>query len=138
MSMGTSGPVAMATPYGEPLWRRFSLTPHAGLLLGDQVVMAEAGTPGSDAVIRLTMRAGADGHCETGFQAHGCPAVIAAAEMLCEYLSGETDMADTQQFLAECQQQLQLPAEKRYCLLMLEDLIGAVQKLSREKGIEQD
>lgn len=114
-------------PYGELTWQHFSLPRHAGLPQDEPLLHAAASTPAADAQVEVGVSIRAGETEQAGFVAHAAPEVIAALDLFCERITERSlramDAADLQQIAAE----LNLPPEKRYGLLLLQDLLAALQ-----------
>jgi len=116
----------MRTRYSEPVWRHFR-APHGGCGLSDSsALVGEADTPGSDAVVRLEIALDGNHHIErAAFRAYGCPACIAAASWLCAHVEGRTLAQARCLTVTEIERALELPADKRHCVLLALDALAA-------------
>lgn len=123
----------MSEEFAPELWRRFLGPQHAGINF-DAAVTAKAGTPASEARLATAIEIGAGKVRRAGFLAHGCPAVIATAELLCERLTGMPVAEISPDIVADVESQLRLPATKRYCRLMAEDVL---QEMAAKLGAVQ-
>lgn len=95
------------------------------------VVEGEAGRPEHGAAFHLSARVDGQVLSALRFQAYGCPHCIASASWLCEHLTGRT-LADLAQWdWREVAEALQVPAEKRGRMLILQD---AVRRLTEAWG----
>jgi NifU-like protein involved in Fe-S cluster formation len=90
---------------------------------GPGVVFGEAGSEASGTWFRLSARMSEGRLAEIRFEAYGCPHSIAAASLLTEQLQGATVEEASRWTWRAVQQPLEVPAEKRGRLLILEDAL---------------
>lgn len=111
-----------ADPYSERVRELFANPAHAGDLPGAARAHVE------DQGVRIALSA----LCEHGrlralrFRAWGCPHLIAAADLLCERLTGETVDRLENHDLAHITRELCMPAEKTGRILLLEDALATL------------
>jgi nitrogen fixation NifU-like protein len=112
--------------YSREVLNRFRNPVHAGMLSPEiGVVCGQADTPGSAAVMQISLRI-IDGQVrEARFLAHGCPASIAAGSWLCAWLEGKTVSAAAEMSAAQLAEALALPPVKRHCAVLAEDALRA-------------
>lgn len=90
------------------------------------VIEGSAGTPAQEAMFRLSARVDNERLVAVRFEAYGCPHCIAAGSWLTERLTG-CSRAELQTWSwREVADALQVPAEKRGRLLVLEDATRAL------------
>jgi NifU-like protein involved in Fe-S cluster formation len=91
--------------------------------LGPDVITASAGRAEQGAMIHFAGRVADDRLVALRFRAYGCPHTIAAASWLTEQLTGAT-LEDLHRWSwREAERVLEVPAEKRGKLLLLEDAV---------------
>ncbi|MET0987592.1 MAG: iron-sulfur cluster assembly scaffold protein [Steroidobacteraceae bacterium] len=98
---------------------------------GPGVVFGQAGSEASGVLYRLSARVLDSRLAELRFEAYGCPHVIAAASLLTEQLVGSTVEAASRWDWRSMSQALELPAEKRGRLLILEDALRSLIAAAR-------
>ena len=99
----------------------------------DDVVTGSAGRREQGVQFVLSARVAADRIVAARFEAYGCPHCIAAASWLSEHLAGRS-LAELRGWSwREAAQALQIPAEKRGRLLILEDAARAMAEAWRRR-----
>ncbi|MET0658746.1 MAG: iron-sulfur cluster assembly scaffold protein [Steroidobacteraceae bacterium] len=104
-------------------------------LSGPDVVFGQAGNEGGGVVYRLSARMRGARLAELRFEAYGCPHTIAAGSLLTEQLAGSTVEEALRWNWRTMSRALELPAEKRGRLLILED---ALRSLMAAAGVPTD
>lgn len=116
----------LATYYSPEVLNRFRNPVHAGMLAPETgVVSGQADTPGSAAVMQISLRIIDEQIHEARFLAHGCPASIAAGSWLCAWLEDKTVSAAATMSAAQLAEALALPPVKRHCAVLAEDALRA-------------
>ncbi|HEY6640583.1 iron-sulfur cluster assembly scaffold protein [Povalibacter sp.] len=97
------------------------------------VIEARAGSTGQGALFQFSARIAAGALAEVRFQVYGCPHCVAAASWLSERLSNATldDLASWS--WREAADALDVPAEKRGRLLILEDAVRRLAEAWRSR-----
>jgi NifU-like protein involved in Fe-S cluster formation len=90
---------------------------------GVNVIESTAGRPDQGAMFHLSALTSGEILMTVRFEAHGCPHCIAAASWLTEHLKGCTRDELAAWSWREVAEVLQIPAEKRGRLLVLEDAV---------------
>lgn len=91
-----------------------------------------ADTPGEDARCRVFLAADDAGRLQAGFAAFGPPAVIAAADWVCEHATGQTVEFLHTPTLADVEKALALTPTQRYAgLVAIDALANAVIHLKQ-------
>ena len=98
------------------------------------VITGAAGRMSQGARFELSARLRNDRIAEIRFEAYGCPHSIAAGSLLSERLQGATQAELETWSWREAAQALQIPAEKRGRLLILEDAVRALAAAWRAKA----
>lgn len=111
--------------YSPQVWQHFRAPRFAGALPEADVLIGNARTPASLAMLRLFIKLGSAGIEQARFQAYGCPSAIATGDWLCEWLEGrrpaEAQSLDSTQIAAA----LDLMPTRRYCAVLAEDALKA-------------
>ena len=111
-------------PYNSVVIEHFARPRNAGRLpLAADVIAASAGDPAQGVRFDLTARVLADRIVAVRFEAYGCPHCIAAGSLLSERLEGATQEELRRWNWREAAEELEVPAEKRGRLLILEDAV---------------
>ena len=109
--------------YSALVTQHFHRPSNAGRLEGSNVVEASVGRIDQGAHFRFTADIRDDRIDAIKFEAYGCPHCIAAASWLTERLTG-TNLSELQSWSwREVERALEVPAEKRGKLLLLEDAV---------------
>ncbi len=114
--------------YADPIWQRFSAPEHAGALMGEGVLSAEAGSPAAKSLLRLQLRMEQGAVTEAAFRAYGCPTAIAVGEWLAAGLVGQKPAEWPQLTASRIRQALEIPDDRAHCALMGEDVVQALAK----------
>jgi NifU-like protein involved in Fe-S cluster formation len=110
----------------DPVQEHFRRPQAVGLLApGHGVTTARAGTPGSKAVLQLSLRVEHGVVAEARFLAFGCPSVIATGSWLCGWLRGRTTGQALGLRAADVADALRLAPVKRFCGVLAEDVLRA-------------
>lgn len=99
---------------------------------GPGIVFGIAGSESAGVHYRLSARVIAGRLAELRFEAYGCPHAIAAASLLTEQLAGGTVEEASGWSWRGLSRTLELPAEKRGRLLILEDALRSLIAAARE------
>jgi NifU-like protein involved in Fe-S cluster formation len=114
-------------PYNSVVIEHFARPRNAGRLTpAADVIAASAGDPAQGVRFDLTARVLADRIVAVRFEAYGCPHCIAAGSLLSEGLEGATQEQLRRWSWREAAEELEVPAEKRGRLLILEDAVRAL------------
>lgn len=110
--------------HSEQVEARFRNPRWAGAPTTGKCRVGRATTPGSAAVLQISLQIAA-GRCERAtFLAYGCPSCIAAADWACEWLSGRK-LTETSALKATMiESALELAPGKRHCGLLVEDALA--------------
>src|SRR5262249_6734551 len=96
-----------------------------GVLRGQGVVTARAGTAGSNSVLQLGLHASGGRIREARFMAYGCPSTIAAGSWLSEWLMDRSLQEAAELSAATVAEALNLAPAKRHCAVLAEDALRA-------------
>ena len=121
----------MNPAYSELVWEHFRKPRRAGSLAADALI-GEADTPAARARVRLSLRCEGELIRDAAFQALGCPCTIAAGSWLAAHCVGRKREELLRLSARELEEQLQLPAVKRYSAVM------AVEALHRALNADKD
>ena len=114
--------------YSEPVWRLFTQTPRAGVLVGPDTRTGTAETRANRSRLRLQARMAGGRIADARFQAYGCPTAIAVGAWLAERVIGRS-LAELGAIGApEIQQALEIPENRLHCALMGEDALKSLCK----------
>jgi NifU-like N terminal domain len=119
--------------YNPLTWEHFTHADAAGILTGEGVARAAAGSAAQGTWVQFDLRAerGADATVvvlEARFQAFGCPHTIAVADWLAGGAAGRNAELHLPETMSALQQLFAVPMEKLGRLFVIEDAwIGAVQ-----------
>lgn len=111
--------------YSPQIWQRFRTPRYSGVLPGADVLIGEARTPASQAVLRLYLKLGPGGVGRARFQAYGCPSAIATADWLCEWLEGRFPTEARALSSLHIAEALDLMPTRRHCAVLAEDALKA-------------
>lgn len=111
--------------YPEAVWQRFAAPTHAGALAPPAVRTGRVESPGADATLELDVCLVDGVVAASAFRAHGCPATVAAADWLCERLSGRRPHEAMALTARHIEAALELAPEKRVCCLLAVDALFA-------------
>lgn len=114
--------------YSDTVWEYFrrGLQSSSAATEGESLSVV-CDTPGSRAVLELTVTH-ADGQVlAAGFRSYGCVSAIATGAWLCEWLQGR-QLATAELPAGDIEQALQLSAIKRHCALLAEDALGMLRQ----------
>jgi nitrogen fixation protein NifU and related proteins len=114
--------------YSEALLERFRQPRNVGCFPADtaRVARGEAGNRRHGRAIRFELRLDESGKIlECRYRVYGCPATIALCSLASEFLPGLTLGQVSEWRGMALAERLQLPAEKRSAVLLLEDAIRA-------------
>lgn len=114
----------MTADYPAPVRQRFMSPGHAGTL-EPGVTTGRGESPGADLLLELDVRIQAGNIVAAAFRAHGCPATVAAADWLCERVTGESLGVAGRLTAQDIEAALELAPEKRVCCLVAIDALGA-------------
>jgi nitrogen fixation NifU-like protein len=98
---------------------------------GPEVVFATAGRESDGVQYRLSAQVEGETLREVRFETYGCPHSIAAASMLTEQLRGSSLEAAAGWTWQQVSRLLEIPAEKRGRLLILEDALRSLIAAAR-------
>lgn len=113
-------------PYSDTVAALFEAPRHAGTLRGEDVLSAVAGSRAQGAQVQLQIQVEGDEVRTARFMAYGCPHLLAAAECLAQWLEGRS-RAEVQGWSSRgVESALEVPAEKRGRLLLLEDALRSL------------
>lgn len=117
----------MSSPQYSPLVEEHFARPrNVGSLSGDDVVSGRAGSREQGVSCQISARVRDGAITEVRFQMYGCPHCIAAASWLSERMPGSTVKDLEAWSWREAAAALDVPAEKRGRLLILEDAVRAL------------
>lgn len=121
-----------ANVYGYPpeVWRRFCACAHAGVLAGEGVIAAEAGSVAARSLLKISARVRNRAIAEARFQAYGCPTTVAVGDWLAERLQGQpvSTLQSGGFEAASIRQALEIGEAQTHCALMGVDLIRALSQ----------
>jgi nitrogen fixation protein NifU and related proteins len=113
--------------YSETVIEHFGQPRNAGRFApAADVIEGVAGDVSQGARFNLSARVQAERLVEVRFEAYGCPHCIAAGSLLSERLQGSTQDDLRAWSWRQAAEELQVPAEKRGRLLILEDAVRAL------------
>ena len=129
----------MATPaavsYSPLVVDHFDHPRNVGRLSGaDDVVEAEAGSRAQGTQFHLSARPMGDRLSSVHFEAYGCPHCIAAGSWLTQRLENSTAEELRRWSWREVAEALEVPAEKRGHLLILEDAVRRLAEAWQRRG----
>jgi len=114
-------------PYNPLVIEHFARPRNAGRLSpAADVIAATAGDPAQGVRFDLSARVRDDRIVAVRFEVYGCPHCIAAGSLLSEHLEGATQEQLRRWNWREAAGELDVPAEKRGRLLILEDAVRAL------------
>jgi NifU-like protein involved in Fe-S cluster formation len=124
--------------YGTEVRQRFSVLASAGTLAADAgtVVAGAAEDRSLGFWVRFQVELRGDGIERVRFQAFGCPAGLAAADLVAEALKGQPVAALANLNVDDIARRLEMPREKLGKLLRIEDALAACHRMaiSKEQG----
>lgn len=111
--------------YSPQVEARFRNPRWAGAPADDACCVGRATTPGSAAVLQISLLVQGGQIKHVSFLAYGCPSCIAAADWACEWLGGRgvSDVGELKAPMIELA--LELAPDKRHCGLLVEDALAA-------------
>lgn len=120
--------VNAAVTYNDAVRRHFAEPRHAGDLDNSFDTTISAEVSESDEGARIQVSAGLrDGAiAAAAFRAWGCPHLVAAADLVCERLTGQPVRSLENYDLAHITRELCIPAEKAGRILLLEDALATL------------
>lgn len=108
--------------YSEQVIELFEQAPAAGIPAGANAA-GRAASPSRHAHVALHLRVAAEQVEEAGFEALGCPHLVAGAELVCRDLRGRAVSELSAYSAAFLDRALPLPPEKLDLRIMLEDAV---------------
>jgi hypothetical protein len=126
--------------YSRLTWEHFSRASSSGVLTGDDVARAAAGSVAEGTWVQFDIRAkrrdfAAALITEARFQAFGCPHMIAVSDWLAGRAAGRTAEPRLPEPVGALQQLFGMPVEKLGRLFVVEDAwVGAVQALLKRQA----
>lgn len=124
--------------YSAQVEGRFRDPRHAGPPPAGEVLVGRADSPGSAAVLQISLRVAGGKIQQATFQALGCPSCIAAGDWACEWLTGRALAQVGELKAAIIESALELAPDKRHCALMVEDALAqATAGNSRQTQLSQ-
>jgi NifU-like protein involved in Fe-S cluster formation len=121
-----------AAEHSERTLGRFRTANHRGRLAGDDVVTGRAGELRQGRAVAVDLRLSQGTVIEARFRAYGCPATIAAADLLCERSEGQLTGKALEIPVAGLERELGLTAERRGCILIAQDALRAALSAPKE------
>lgn len=118
----------MIASYNVQVRRNFANPAHAGELQGQYALTLAADVSESDTGARVTLVAGVQAGvvAALAYRVWGCPHLIAALELVCTRLEGQS-IGSLEKFkLTDISQELCIPVEKSGRILLLEDALAAL------------
>lgn len=116
--------------YSPAVWSHFSQPRHAGAFAAGEpgALSAQAGSPATRSLLRLSVKLQDGRVTQARFQAYGCPSAIAVGEWLAEQLGGKTveSLRSTALSAAAIRQALEIAEDRAHCALMGEDVFNAL------------
>jgi len=113
----------MAADHSAATLQRFRAAGHRGRLSGEGVVSGLAGSRRQGRAVALDLRLAQGTIVEARFRAYGCPATIAAADLVCERSTGGTAAEALALPVAEIEAALALTPARRGCILVVQDAL---------------
>lgn len=111
--------------YSPQVEARFRDPRWAGAPTSGHSCNGRATTPGSSAVLQISLQVQRETIQRASFLVYGCPSCIAAADWACEWLGGR-GVADVGELTATLiESALELTPNKRHCGLLVEDAVVA-------------
>ena len=114
-----------AAEHSERTLGRFRMASHQGRLVGEGVVTGQAGSLRQGRAVALDLRLADGTVVEARFRAYGCPATIAAADLVCERSAGLPAAEAAALPVAGLEAELGLTPARRGCILVVQDALRA-------------
>lgn len=118
----------MSSRYSTAVWQRFRSPQQAGVLAGTGVVTARAQTPGSRAVLEMSLLQREGVILDARFRAYGCTVTIATADWFAEQAIGRNLREIYEISVENAVKELDIPAIKRHCALLAQDALQAAAR----------